>query len=186
MVPSFPIRAGRDPPRYLIRDRDSRYGNGRRVDRLRRPSPTQQAGSLVGRCLGACTMYISMQPDGRMELLRSTPGRLGDHRKQPVDARAPSAASSLRGASSRPWASLRSSSRRATRASSRAIASRSSSGDGDVAGPLLVHSWNDGDDTRAALLRCQWSSTAAIDLAELLPRDRSPSSKSSRTVPGLT
>jgi putative transposase len=136
----------RDPPRYLIRDRDSRYGkafdrrvrglgarplrtpvkapranalaerwvrsvrnecldqvwivnerhlprvldeyvayfnawrphrglgwaNGRRADRLRRPSSTQQAGSLVGRCLGACTMCISMQPDGRMELLRPT------------------------------------------------------------------------------------------------------------------
>jgi hypothetical protein len=48
------------------------WANGRRADRLRRPSSTQQAGSLVGRCLGACTMCISMQPDGRMELLRPT------------------------------------------------------------------------------------------------------------------
>jgi hypothetical protein len=136
---------GRDPPRYLIRDRDSRYGeafnrrvrglgvrqlrtpvkapranalaerwvrsvrtecldqvlivnerqlqrvldeyvaptsmrgvpigrwaSGRHADQLRRPSPTPQAGSLVGRCLGACTMCISMQPDGRLELLRPT------------------------------------------------------------------------------------------------------------------
>src|SRR2546425_38361 len=29
------------------------------------PRPTQQAGSLVGRCSGACIMCISMQPDGR-------------------------------------------------------------------------------------------------------------------------
>jgi hypothetical protein len=39
-------------------------GLGRRNRSARRP--------FVGRCLGACTMCISMQPDGRMELLRPT------------------------------------------------------------------------------------------------------------------
>jgi hypothetical protein len=134
----------RDPPRYLLRDRDSRYGeafdrrlrglgvrqlrtplkrrgqtrllnagsdprgpsvwiicssstsatssgcwtstsptsmrgvpirgsaSGRRADQLRRPRPTRQAGSSGSRCSGACIMCISMQRDGRMELLRLT------------------------------------------------------------------------------------------------------------------
>ena len=48
------------------------WANGRRADRLLRPSPTPQAGSSGSRCSGACITCITMQPDGRMELSRPT------------------------------------------------------------------------------------------------------------------